>query len=208
MKNNSNIKAVAFDYGGVIEINDGGHLMQAVADALGVSRSDLLKVYFKYNHFSNIENMPWEEMIIKVASEFTSSEEKKNKVRVAVREYGLKNKINTELLALLPILRRQGYKVAILSNATSALREKLNANGIAKLVDEIVISGEIGFQKPHEGAFRVLFERLGVQPNEVVFIDDTPNSLEKTSEIGCIPILFKNNEQLKLDLEKLGISVN
>ncbi len=67
------------------------------------------------------------------------------------------------------------------------------------------ISGEIGFQKPHKEAFEVLFTRLGVRSNETVFIDDSPKSLEKAKEIGYIPVLYKNNDQLKTDLSKLGI---
>jgi len=76
------------------------------------------------------------------------------------------------------------------------------------LPDVLVISGEIGFQKPHKEAFQILFEKLKLQPEEVVFIDDTPRSLEKADEIGYIPILFKNNEQLKADLRSMGINLN
>lgn len=71
-----------------------------------------------------------------------------------------------------------------------------------------VISGEIGFQKPHKEAFQVLFEKLDLQPEEVVFVDDSTRSLEKAAEIGYIPILFKNNEQLKADLITAGISLS
>ncbi len=110
-------------------------------------------------------------------------------------------------MSLFPILKQQGLKVGIFSNNTSKLRTKLNVNGIIKLVDELVVSSEIGFQKPHKEAFQVLFEKLKLLPEEVIFIDDSPKSLEKASEIGYIPILFKNNDQLKVDLRKLGIFV-
>jgi len=76
------------------------------------------------------------------------------------------------------------------------------------MIDDAVISGEIGYQKPHKEAFAVLFERLGASAQEVVFIDDSPKSLEKAEEIGYTPILFQNNEQLISDLRSLGIEVN
>lgn len=80
-------------------------------------------------------------------------------------------------------------------------------NGILKLVDEVVISGEIGFQKPYTEAFDVVFQKLGVLPQEVIFIDDAPKSLEKAVEIGYTPILFLGNDKLKKDLSELGISL-
>ena len=79
--------------------------------------------------------------------------------------------------------------------------------GLLDLPDVLVLSGDIGHQKPHKEAFQILFEKLNLSPEEVVFIDDTPRSLEKAGEIGYIPILFKNNEQLKTDLKDMGIDL-
>ncbi|MBI4085086.1 MAG: HAD-IA family hydrolase [Candidatus Liptonbacteria bacterium] len=209
---NKKIKAVVFDYGGVIELENAGdfagNFLGKIAEIVGVPADDFRNEYFKYNHLSNIKNMSWEDMIIEVVSKFTDSKEIKDRVLSFERESKSKRIINRELLDLFPILKSQGLKAGIFSNSNSQLREKLSATGIAKLVDEIVISGEIGFQKPHKEAFNVLFEKLGVRPGELVFIDDTPKSLEKADEIGYVPILFKNNEQLKTDLKNLGISTD
>lgn len=202
-----NFKAVCFDFGGVIELNGGERISERIAKLIGVPLDNFKKEYFKYNHLSNVENMNWEDMIIKVVSVFDDSENIKDNVLSLVKEFNSKKKINTELLALFPILKRRGFKVAIFSNNTSKMRGTLDANGITKLVDEIVISSEIGFQKPHKEAFEVLFEKLGVRPEEVIFIDDTQKSLEKSEEIDYTPILFKNNEQLKTDLENFGIDL-
>ena len=71
------------------------------------------------------------------------------------------------------------------------------------LFDEIVISAEVGFQKPQPEIFDVLFKRLGMNSNEIIFIDDTDQSLLGHETIGYLPIKFKNNEQFKTDLSKL-----
>jgi|SRR3989338_900453 len=204
---NKKIKAVVFDFGGVIELNEGGNILKSIAELLDVPIDDFRNVYFQHNHLANVENMSWGEMIIKVVSVFDNSKEKKAQVISMLKDRSSKNKINTELLSLFSVLRRQGLKVGILSNASSKLRERLNTEGIAKLVDEIVISGEIGFQKPHKEAFELLFEKLKLRPGEVIFVDDTTKSLEKAHEIGYIPVLFKSNVQLKIDLRKFGIAL-
>jgi HAD superfamily hydrolase (TIGR01549 family) len=45
-------------------------------------------------------------------------------------------------------LKTRGYKVAVLSNYSLALRQKLIDEALHDLFDEIVISAEVGFQKP------------------------------------------------------------
>ena len=98
-------------------------------------------------------------------------------------------------------------KLAVLSNHTSSLRARMAKNGTEKYFDAIIISGEIGYQKPSKEAFEVVFSKLDVKPSEAIFIDDTPRSLEYADEVGYTPILFENNEQLKSDLIGLGIEI-
>jgi putative hydrolase of the HAD superfamily len=137
---------------------------------------------------------------------FDPSIEIEKRVRKFVRDYEASRITNKELIDLFPKFHALGLKVGILSNATTQLRHWLEDEGIAPLVDVVIISGEIGYQKPHKEAFDVLFERLGLAPGQVAFVDDSAKSLEKANEIGYIPILFKDNKQLEDDLRKLGIS--
>lgn len=201
------IKAVVFDFGGVIELYENEGPLKEAAESLGVPLAELRQVYFQHNHLANTGNLNWYEMFSKVLSFFNISKEKEDEIISMLRTHHSEGEINTDLVALFPKLRQQGLQVGIFSNATLELRGRLDENGIAKLVDTVVISGEIGFQKPHKEAFQVLFEKLNLQPEEVVFVDDSAKSLEKAGEIGYVPILFKNNEQLIADLKNVGISL-
>lgn len=205
--NQNQFKAVVFDFGGVIVMNEGGDVLGFVAQILDVSLEELKKVYFEHNHLSNVRNIKWVDMLMEVVRVFDGSLETEDKIRETVRVLEAKQKTNTELLGFLPVLRKLGFKTAIFSNNTSELRERLAEMGITALFDEIVVSAEIGFQKPHKEAFDVLFEKLGLKPEEVIFVDDSPKSLEKASDIGYFPVRFKSNDQLKSDLKSLGISV-
>jgi epoxide hydrolase-like predicted phosphatase len=200
-------KAIVFDFGGVLELNESGNLMKRIAESLSVPVDEFRKIYHKHNHLTNVRNIPWEDVAVEVARTFDKSPEAEKHVREIVRAHRASNVINTELLGLFSALRKAGFKVAILSNNTTSLRARLDEKGITPLLDEVVISAEIGHQKPHKEAFDFVFKKLGVRPEEVIFVDDSPKSLERASEIGYQPILFKNNEQLKADLKKLGIPV-
>jgi putative hydrolase of the HAD superfamily len=200
-----NIRAVAFDVGGVVELSERRDILEQIAHVAGVPIQDLKKVYWEYNYLSNVENMTWEDMVMKVVRVFNQNEETERDVRKIVEEYNAAKTINAGLVGIFPVLREMGLKVAIFSNATAALRDHLEEMGVAGIVDVMVISGEIGYQKPQKEAFAVLFDQLGFRPEEVIFVDDTPKSLETADEIGYVPILFKNNEQLEDDLRKAGV---
>lgn len=200
-------KAVVFDFGGVIQLFGGGSILEDIAGILQVENTDFKQRYFEHNHLSNVKNVPWEEMIVSVVNTYHASPEIIERVNQLVSDYQSRKVINTELVSWFPRLKKMGYKIAILSNATTELRKKLQDLGIHEHLDEIIISGEIGFQKPHKEAFDVVFQKLSVLPQEVIFIDDAPKSLETAGEIGYTPILFRGNDKLKKDLNEFGISL-
>ena len=203
-----NIKAIVFDFGGVIELYDGDGGRNEVATLLGMTKKEFMNEYFKHNHLSNVANMPWEDMINEVVSALTNDQAIKDQARAIIRYKAEKRTLNQELLSLIPILKQQDFKIGMLSNSDKQLRQRINDYNLAQLFDVIAISGEIGHQKPHQEAFQILFDQLQVQPAEVIFIDDATKSLEKAKEIGYLPILFRSNEQLKIDLKKMDIVVD
>ncbi len=205
---NNTYKAIVFDFGGVIEIAPDGNPLQKVAALVGLSIDDFHQEYFKHNHLSNVDGLPWEETVVVVVSHLTDSEDIIQQSRQIILDHIASRRINRELVDFFSILRQQNYKVAIFSNNTASLRQRLIDKKIINLVDEAVISGEIGFQKPSKEAFNVLFQKLSLRPEEIIFIDDAPKSLEKADEIGYTPVLYQGNEKLVEDLKNLGINLS
>lgn len=201
------IKAVCFDFGGVIELYPPGKILTFVAELFNIPADDYKQEYFKHNHLTNVQNQKLEDIFIKAASTFKTNNTTEKEARQAIQERMANKYLNTELLSWFSILRQRGFKVGILSNATSSVKEEWEIKGIYDMVDAVIISGEIGFQKPDKEAFDVLFEKLNVLPQETIFVDDARKSLEKAEEIGYHPILFTDNEQLKKDLQNFGIDV-
>lgn len=189
----SKFKAIIFDFGGVVELSGSVDIMKQIADELSVLTDEFRKVYYQYNHLTNVNNMRWEDAAMEAVRVFDKSKDTERRVREIVRAHNARKIINTDLLALFSELRQSGYKVAILSNNTTDLRKRLDEKNILPLVDEVVISAEIGHQKPQKEAFEIVFKKLGVRPEEVIFVDDSPKSLEKAADIGYEPILFKDN---------------
>lgn len=201
------IKAVCFDFGGVFELYPPGKMLSLIAQVFGIAPDDYTQEYFKINHLTNLKNQKLEDTFIQAAARFDTKHQTNQGARDTIRKRMAEKKLNTELISWLKILRQQGFKTGILSNYTTDLTQRLKNDGLYDLLDTVVVSSEIGYQKPDPRAFAILFERLQVLPQETIFIDDTSKSLETAKEVGYHPILFKNNEQLKKDLQGFGIEL-
>ena len=80
---------------------------------------------------------------------------------------------------------RPAFATAILSNsADGARREEQHRYGFEELVDTIVYSHEVGLAKPDPAVFRLTEERLGVEPHEIVFLDDHDGHVEAARRLG------------------------
>jgi epoxide hydrolase-like predicted phosphatase len=201
------IKALAFDYGGVIKIND-TDLISDICKYLNIDKEDWHKEYFKINHLANTQNVSFEDIFTMVTSKFNESNEAKNHILDLMKSNEGKYHLNDELIDTIKDVKNKGYKIVLLSNNSIELRQKLKDDRIIDLFDEIIISAEVGCQKPQPEIFDIMFNKLEMKPNEVVFIDDTLKSLEGADKIGYIPVLFKDNKSLKLELsDKLGINI-
>lgn len=199
-------KAIGFDYGGVLEVFDTTRPIGEAASLAGVTLEEFRTEYLKRNHLSNVENQDWYEVVQQVFAMLNVPVERQESAIKLLRDHETNAHLNTGLLELMPKLRAQGLKVGLLSNAWAARRKDLEENGVAALFDAVLISGEIGAQKPDVEAFEPFCKALGVEPAELIFVDDSPFSLAKAVEIGYTPLLYKNNEQLFSDLRNLGIS--
>jgi len=69
---------------------------------------------------------------------------------------------------------RTRYRLALLSNypCGRSIRASLAATGLDRHLSAVVVSGEVGFVKPHPSTYRAVLEQLGARPGEAVFVGD------------------------------------
>ena len=113
------------------------------------------------------------------------------------------SKIDKGLIAYIKHLKLN-YKIAICSNtAPKIFREILQTNKIEDLFDVVVSSSEVRMVKPNPDIYLHTLKELGVEPEEIVFIDDREANLEGARAVGIKSLLYKNLEQLKVDLQEI-----
>jgi len=92
---------------------------------------------------------------------------------------------------------RPTYKTGILSNAWLNARQLFSEKyHLDIVVDEMIISAEIGLAKPHSQIYKFAANKLGVKPEETIFIDDMPENVAGADRIGMVGIQFQNTFRL------------
>jgi 2-haloacid dehalogenase len=71
--------------------------------------------------------------------------------------------------------------------------------------DGIVVSGTEKMRKPAPEFYQILLDRYNVNPQDALFIDDNHRNILAAEELGINSIHFTSPEQLREELNKLGI---
>lgn len=187
------IKAVIFDLYGVLAING----WQA----------------FKAEHFADRE-ATWDQVyqlgrqvdaglsdyaeLVRFTAEATGESE-------ATVRFQLEHTVaNTELLDFIEADLQGRYKLGILSNASKGeVIDHIFSPKQRALFDEIVLSRQLGLAKPDPLAYETTALKLGLLPEECLFVDDREHHAEGAREAGMSAILFTDVKELKMELMKL-----
>jgi FMN phosphatase YigB (HAD superfamily) len=72
---------------------------------------------------------------------------------------------------VLEAFKKGGYRIGMIANGDSAnVRRIIGATGLEDYFNVIVISEEVGFEKPYQGIFEVALAKLGVKPEKAVMV--------------------------------------
>ncbi len=92
-------------------------------------------------------------------------------------------------------LKRDGYKIYLLSNISRHFAENKEKTEIFKVFDGLVFSGEIGLVKPSWEIFEYILREYGLAPAETVFIDDNAKNTAAAESMGISSLLFDGNAE-------------
>jgi putative hydrolase of the HAD superfamily len=105
-------------------------------------------------------------------------------------------KVRSTAKSVLEELRRQSFKLGILSNAPyhQGILLFLKNNNIAQYFDAISTSAEIGFCKPDKRAFEYILKKLASEPTQSVMVgDDLSNDINGAQQLGMKTIYVKKD---------------
>ena len=114
---------------------------------------------------------------------------------------GYMKEIPERNLVTLRNLKKQGYRVILLSNTNPYVSawvdsEAFSADGhpIGDYFDAMYRSYEAKYMKPDENFFRYVLSQEQIMPEECLFIDDGPRNCCAASELGLFTYCPQNGE--------------
>ncbi len=88
--------------------------------------------------------------------------------------------------------QRPARKTGIVSNSGPGAREAEACWGFEAITDDIVYSHEVGLLKPDPRIFLLAADRLGVRPQEIVFLDDVEGHVEAARAVGYRGVVHRS----------------
>jgi epoxide hydrolase-like predicted phosphatase len=104
-------------------------------------------------------------------------------------------------------VRPRGLKAGILSNSGPGAREAERHWGFEEMTDDIVYSHEVGLGKPDPAVYALAAARLGVEGEEIVFLDDVAENVEAARAAGWHAVLHEDTARSIAELEQIIATV-
>jgi len=111
-----------------------------------------------------------------------------------------------DTVEILKQLKQAGHRLYGLSNWSAETFPLVRARyDFFELLDDMVISGEVGFVKPESEIYQIMLDKIGKPAQECLFIDDSLPNIQQAEKLGFVGIHFQSAEQLRIELEKYNL---
>ncbi|RZK29123.1 MAG: HAD family phosphatase [Hymenobacter sp.] len=105
---------------------------------------------------------------------------------------------------LLGSLKKQ-YRLVALTNTNSIHEQvwKTKYRESLGYFDKVFCSHELKTRKPEKQAYQRVLDYLGVEPQQIIFLDDSYTNTEGAAQLGIKTILVESPQQMLTDLRKV-----
>ena len=202
-----NIKAIIFDFGGVIFNIDFDKMNRAFND-VGVKnfeeiysqkKADLLFQHLEegklsdeefYNEFKKLTGLQLADQQIKDAWNTLLVSYRKDALNTLIH---IKHKYSLYLLSNTNVIHLQAFN--------KIYEEQIGAGSLSDYFDKIYYSHEIGYRKPGKEAYEYVLKENNLTPAETLFIDDSIQNIKPAEDLGIQTTFLKDG----MRIEDLGL---
>jgi epoxide hydrolase-like predicted phosphatase len=109
---------------------------------------------------------------------------------------------NQQMIDYMRELSGRGYKLAICTNNVREWEQLWRAKlPVDELFDVVIDSAFVGVRKPERAIYELTLERLGVQADAALMIDDIELNCDAARALGMQAIWFQSTDQAIADVE-------
>jgi glucose-1-phosphatase len=113
---------------------------------------------------------------------------------------------NSEVNEVIVYLKARGFPLFLLSNTNELhFAHIIGRYPVVHLMDEWILSFEVGAKKPKKRIYDAIFEKMDVRKEEVFYIDDVEHYVEQARAMGMRGLVFREAADLWKALETEGL---
>jgi len=196
----SGIKAVIFDWGGVLIENPTEGILRYSREVLGIGAGCMLAAYRKLIPYLQEGRITEEEFWKGVRRRTGAKGKLPASLWLEAFEHSYAEK--GDVFAVARQLHASGCRTGILSNTEKPARPIMTGEPY-RIFDPIVLSWEVGSSKPQKKIFEVLIEILALPPSEILLVDDVEANIQAAGDLGLQGHLFTDAGTLRKALAGL-----
>jgi len=180
------------DFGGVLVRTTDPAPRARLAESLGISSRELERLVFESPsaQAASVGKISEEQHWVNVIRALGLPE---SEIPHVSQEFFGGDSWDGELFDFLRGLRKK-VKTGLISNAWSGLRRVIVREQVDDAFDAMIISAEVQVAKPAAGIYTLALERLGVAPEQAVFVDDMLVNVEGARSVGMQAIPYTHSQ--------------
>jgi len=203
MKSTTNITTLFLDIGGVLLTNGWGHVSrQLAAKEFNLDYND-----FNTRHAIAFETYEIDKLTADEYLDIAVFYEPRDFTKDAFRQFMFsQSKPYPKMIGLIKRLKEQyGLKIIAVSNEARDLNAyRIDEFGLASFIDFFVSSTYVHIRKPDKNIFKLALDMAHVQPDEVLYIEDTEVFITIAESMGVKGIWHVNHETTCEKLQSFG----
>jgi putative hydrolase of the HAD superfamily len=200
------LRAVIFDYGMVLTGQPNANAHDAMVRITGLPHDQFEAIYWADRHAYDEGKLTglqfWQNLV---------RDAKLNLDAAAIDQLNgwdarMWTTQNPAMLAWQFALKQHGIRTAILSNMGDTVLASIQREfDWLPRFDVLIWSFEHKMAKPDPAIYSLTLDKLGVRPEEALFIDDKQANIDAARALGLIAIQFSTIEKLREDLIAAGL---
>jgi putative hydrolase of the HAD superfamily len=201
------INALILDYGGVISQPQSYEDISSIVRSLKQDCASFMKVYYEFRGQYDAGRVSGEQYWANILQHFGFDPSDFELSRLVEQDVKSWTHPNEPMLRFVVENRDKFQKLAIISNMNhdSLVFIKRSFDWLP-LFNECTFSCELGKNKPDKEIYETCIKNLGLNPEECLFVDDSPENIKGARRLGMFVIQYKGFPEFLQEFdERFGV---
>lgn len=200
------IRGVIFDYGMVLSKPQDPAAHTRLLELTGLNRAAFEEHYWRHRHAYDRGDLNGPKFWKSFASDAQIELKAELIEEIIEQDILMWSSLNEEMLSWVTALQDRGMRTAILSNMGEEMLQYMREEfAWLQYFTHHTWSCELRIAKPDPAIYLWTCEKLGVSPEEAIFIDDKPENVASAAELGIHALQFRSVTQLRHELFSHGL---